>query len=87
MESDEYKQYIRTNIGGAAQPQANAVVLTSMRLVVPTSTIGEMFDRFVSPLIDEAELLSVKIHNLRQTRDLLLPRMLSGEINLIGRLR
>jgi type I restriction enzyme S subunit len=35
MESDEYKQYIQTNIGGAAQPQANAVVLTSMRLAVP----------------------------------------------------
>lgn len=82
MESDEYKQYIQTNIGGAAQPQANAVVLTSMRLAVPPSSVGDEFDRLVAPIIDEAELLAVKIQNLRQTRDLLLPRLLSGQVNL-----
>ena len=30
MESDDYKKYIQTNLSGSAQPQANAVVLTSM---------------------------------------------------------
>ena len=82
MESDEYKQYIQTNIGGAAQPQANAVVLTSMRLALPPSSVGEKFDRLVAPMIDEAELLAVKIQNLRRTRDLLLPRLLSGQVEL-----
>jgi type I restriction enzyme S subunit len=82
MESDEYKQYIRTNIGGAAQPQANAVVLTSMKLAVPPSPIGEKFDRVVAPLIDAAEVLTVKIQILRRTRDLLLPRLLSGQIDV-----
>jgi type I restriction enzyme S subunit len=80
MESDEYKQYIQTNIGGAAQPQANAVVLTSMRLAVPPSSVSEKFDRLVAPMIDEAELLAVKIQNLLRTRDLLLPRLLSGQV-------
>ena len=82
MESDEYKQYIRTNIGGAAQPQANAVILSSMRLAVPPSVVSEKFDRLVAPMIDEAELLSVKNQNLRCTRDLLLPRLLSGEVEV-----
>ena len=82
MESDEYKQYIQTNIGGAAQPQANAVVLTSMRFAVPPSTVSKDFDLFAAPLMDESELLAVKIQNLRRTRDLLLPRLLSGQITL-----
>ena len=82
MESEEYKQYIQTNIGGAAQSQANAVVLTSMRHVVPPSSVGEKFDRLVAPMIDEAELIAVKIQNLRRTRDLLLQRLLSGQLNL-----
>jgi len=82
MESDEYKQYIQTNIGGAAQPQANAVVLTSMRLAVPPSSVGEKFDRLAAPMIDEAEMLAVKIENLRRTRNLLLPRLLSGQVEL-----
>jgi type I restriction enzyme S subunit len=84
MESDEYKLYIQTNIGGAAQPQANAVVLTSMRLAVPPSSVGAKFDQIVAPMIDEAELLAVQIQNLRRTRDLLLPRLLSGQVNLGG---
>jgi hypothetical protein len=33
-------------------------------------------------MIDEGELLAVKIQNLRQTRDLLLPRLLSGQVEL-----
>lgn len=84
MESDEYKQFIKTNIGGAAQPQANAVVLTSMRLAVPPSPVGEEFDRLVASMMDEAELLAIKIQNLRRTRDLLLPRLLSRQVELGG---
>jgi type I restriction enzyme S subunit len=82
MESDEYKHFIQRNMGGAAQPQANAVVLTSMQLAVPPSPIGEHFDRLVGPMIDEGELLARKIQNLRRTRDLLLPRLLSGQVAL-----
>jgi len=35
VESDEYKQFIRTNIGGAAQPNANAQILTSFPIRLP----------------------------------------------------
>ncbi len=82
MESADYKQFITTNLGGAAQPQANAVVLTSMRLAAPPAALAEKFDRLAEPILDEAELLAVKIQNLRQTRDLLLPRLLSGQVEL-----
>jgi type I restriction enzyme, S subunit len=82
MESDNYKQFIKTNIGGAAQPQANAGVLTSIRVATPSIPIAERFDKMVEPIIDEAELLAIKIQNLRRTRDLLLPRLLSGQIDV-----
>jgi type I restriction enzyme S subunit len=82
MQSDDYKQYINTNIGGAAQPQANAVVLTSMRLAAAPPLLAEKFDHIVEPLLDEAELLAIKIQNLRRTRDQLLPRLLSGQIDV-----
>lgn len=83
VESADYKQFIKTNIGGAAQPQANAVVLTSMRLAAPPSPLCKKFDHLVEPLFDEAELLAIKVQNLRRTRDLLLPRLLSGQVPVI----
>lgn len=36
VESDEYKRFIFSNIGGAAQPNANAQILTSFHLPLPT---------------------------------------------------
>lgn len=33
------------------------------------------------PVVDEADFLAVKIENLRRTRDPLLPRLLSGQVN------
>jgi type I restriction enzyme, S subunit len=81
-ESADYKKFIKANIGGAAQPQANAVVLTSMRIAAPPSPLCKKFDHLVEPLFDEAELLAIKVQNLRRTRALLLPRLLSGEVNL-----
>jgi type I restriction enzyme S subunit len=35
VESDEYKRFILSNIGGAAQPNANAQILTSFHLPLP----------------------------------------------------
>lgn len=35
VESDQYKRFIKTNLGGAAQPHANAQVLTSFPLLLP----------------------------------------------------
>jgi type I restriction enzyme, S subunit len=58
MESVDYKQFIKANIGGAAQPQANAVVLSSMPLVPPPPTVAQKFDDMVEPFLDEMEVLA-----------------------------
>jgi type I restriction enzyme S subunit len=82
MESDEYKEFIKRNLGGAAQPQANARVLTSFPLPVPLERVLTQFADIVEPLRDQSEILQHKNANLRATRDLLLPRLISGEIDV-----
>jgi type I restriction enzyme S subunit len=81
-ESNDYKRFIKANLGGAAQPQANAQVLTSKPIAVPPSTIQLEFSAAVGPLLDHKEILQLKNENLRITRDLLLPKLISGEITL-----
>lgn len=82
VESEEYKVFIKQNLGGAAQPQANAQVLTSIDILIPTSDVIHAFDEVLQPMVDEKELLQIKNINLRTTRDLLLPRLISGEIDV-----
>lgn len=84
VESDDYKRFIKANIGGAAQPQANAQVLTSIPVVIPPQKLQSDFSSIVEPLLDEKEILQLKNLNLRRTRDLLLPKLISGEISIKG---
>ena len=82
VESDTYKDFIKANMSGAAQPQANAKVLTSFPLILPPKKLQDDFKNIVSVFFDHREILQVKNANLRQTRDLLLPRLISGEIDV-----
>jgi type I restriction enzyme S subunit len=80
VESNEYKRFIQGNWSGAAQPQANAQVLTSIPIVVAPEPLQERFSALVEPLLDLKEALQFKNLNLRTTRDFLLPKLISGEI-------
>lgn len=80
VESDAYKAYVQSRIGGAAQPNANARVLSAVEIFVPTRQLQREFDGIVEPIFDQRELLQRKNEQLRSARDLLLPRLMSGEI-------
>lgn len=82
LESDDYKRFVKSNLGGAAQPQANAQVLASKPLAIPPSELQAEFSAIVEPLLDQKEILQIKNANLRQTRDLLLPKLISGEVSV-----
>jgi type I restriction enzyme S subunit len=40
------------------------------------------FNRLVEPMIRQSHILQRQVKNLRRTRDLLLPRLLSGQIEI-----
>jgi type I restriction enzyme, S subunit len=52
-------------------------------LVVPTADVCQRFGDFVAPLALQILKLERAIENLRRTRDLLLPRLLSGQITVM----
>jgi type I restriction enzyme S subunit len=51
-------------------------------LVVPPALLSQQFGDFVAPLSQQMLKLENQIQNLRRTRDLLLPRILSGQIDV-----
>jgi type I restriction enzyme, S subunit len=82
MQSPEYKSFVKRNAGGAAQPNANAKVLTSMQFANPPRRISLAFDELVEPVLEHTETIASKARVLRKTRDLLLPRLLSGQLSV-----
>jgi type I restriction enzyme S subunit len=82
VESEDYKSYVQSRVGGAAQPNANAKVLSGAEILVPPPRIQRDFHEFVEPLIDQREILQLQNQKLRAARDLLLPRLMSGELSV-----
>ena len=50
--------------------------------VVPPEPLRARFREHVAPLFTQVATLGLQIQNLRRTRDLLLPRLLSGQIDV-----
>lgn len=56
--------------------------LLSMPSAVPDRTVVDQFTRLVAPILAMSEQLRARSQNLCRTRDLLLPRLLSGQIDV-----
>ena len=73
---------IRAKNANAAQPGINQETVRGLELILPDETMAAHFDVLVEPLLAELINLAKRIENLRRTRDLLLPRLLSGQVTL-----
>lgn len=82
VESDTYKKYVLSRVGGAAQPNANAQVLAGAEIVVPPVPIQRTFRALTEPLFDLKEILQNQSRRAREARDLLLPKLISGEVEV-----
>jgi len=67
---------------GAAQQNISKEKVANTVTIVPPRTLVEVFDRVAQPTFSQIQTLQRQIHNLRETRDLLLPRLLSGQVTL-----
>jgi type I restriction enzyme S subunit len=65
---------------GAAQNNVSQQVIKSFKMVLPRKKLLEAFSEHVSPLFDQIEILQKNNINLTKARDLLLPRLMNGEV-------
>ncbi|TLP35504.1 hypothetical protein [Arcobacter arenosus] len=56
--------------------------LKKEKVLLPTKKIANEFNSFTENLYKEIDLLRGKNQTLKQTRDLLLPRLLSGKLDI-----
>ncbi len=66
---------------GVTMPNLNTGVMSSVPVKLPTQQLQNDFARLTFPMADAQEVLNAKIDALRRARDLLLPRLLSGQVN------
>ena len=67
---------------GAIFASVTKADLQGIELVCPSPSVMDAAIKHFEPLHSEIATLSQQVNNLRRTRDLLLPRLLSGQINV-----
>lgn len=67
---------------GAAIPHANKDYIRSMPVTAPPSEVAARFEGLVAPMFDLIRNLKAKNSTLRASRDLLLPKLISGELSV-----
>lgn len=67
---------------GAAVPSMTVKILDGMRVLCPASEFLELFEKVAGPYFSMIELLKKKNDSLTKARDLLLPKLMSREIEV-----
>ena len=67
---------------GAAQPNMSGSQIENVELLLPKTNLISDFNEIVSPFIKGVDNMLLRNQILRQTRDLLLPKLISGEIDV-----
>ena len=78
--TDDFVGYLTNNATGAAYPAVTAATFEKADLPIPPALLLEAFSETATPMAEQIHALQCQIENLRGTRDLLLPRLLSGQI-------
>ena len=78
------KNFEYTNLGNTSSigNAINSSIVKNMSILIPKASILFQFNKNIDDLFNQIKILSIKNENLKQTRDILLPRLISGEINV-----
>jgi type I restriction enzyme, S subunit len=82
VSSDAFVAHASATANGAKMPRAKWDVLEKYEVVIPCGKVAERFSAAFTDIIAQLQALIFQVQNLRRTRDLLIPRLLSGQINV-----
>jgi type I restriction enzyme S subunit len=80
--TDDFVGYLTNNATGAAYPAVTASTFEKAELLIPPTPLLNRFGAATIPMAEQIHTLQGQIQNLRRTRDLLLPRLLSGQMEI-----
>ena len=67
---------------GACQQHVNAKEINAMKMLIPANDVLQSFVEIISPYFERISSLERQIHHATQARDRLLPKLMSGEIEV-----
>jgi type I restriction enzyme S subunit len=80
--TDQFVGYLENRARGAAYPAVLAADFEQAQIQLPSANLVNAFDEFAHPSISQIHGLRAQNNKLRQARNLLLPKLMSGELEV-----
>jgi type I restriction enzyme S subunit len=80
--ADDFIAYLTNNATRAAYPAVTAITFEKAELLIPVPALLKEFGDKIIPMAEQVHTLQRQIQNLRRTHDRLLPRLMSGQIDV-----
>lgn len=69
-------------VTGSAQPKISKGRLEKLKILVPDAITMEHFNNLINPMFDEIDVLKKLVIRITKQRDMLLPRLMSGKLEV-----
>lgn len=73
---------ITSVVTGSAQPKISKGRLEKLKILVPDAITMEHFNYLINPMFDEINVLKKQLIRITKQRDMLLPRLMSGKLEV-----
>ncbi len=80
--TDDFVTFLSNNATGATYPAVTATTFEDAVLLIPPLPLLKKFGEATIPMAEQIHILQRQNQNLRRTRDLLLPRLLTGQVHI-----
>jgi type I restriction enzyme S subunit len=82
VSTDEFVAFTDLSSTGTKMPRTSWKIMKTYPIVKPADSVADTFQAICGPMLDRILSNIEESHKLAQTRDLLLPKLMSGEICL-----
>ncbi len=82
LQDNRYQSFIGASSGGSTRKSASAKLLTDYHFLMPSKTLLQLFVEHISPMRKMITKLVDQSATAAEARDLLLPRLMNGEITV-----
>lgn len=79
---DSFIKYTSNTATGTRMPRTSWKLISNYEIILPNKEVIIKFDEIISPILEKVNHLIHENNNLQQLRDTLLPKLLSGEIEI-----
>ena len=80
--TDKFFDAIQSEAQGSAQPNISASGIEDIKIIKPSNTVSEAFEKILKPIYSKMLSHQSETRSLQKTRDTLLPKLLSGELDV-----